>query len=141
LLTRKLKIGIANHKMLRNISIRYGFIDDYESMRGDSKQSGSTRELIEQRFSSFAKNMKLFYISTPELKEKSNIEPVYLLGDQRKYFIPCPCCGDFITIEWKNIVYDTDENGSLISGTKTLNKSSAKRAACAIAATVSAEAK
>jgi phage terminase large subunit GpA-like protein len=113
----KLKIGIANHKMLRNISIRYGFIDDYESMRGDSKQSGSTRELIEQRFSSFAKNMKLFYISTPELKEKSNIEPVYLLGDQRKYFIPCPCCGDFITIEWKNIVYDTDENGSLISGT------------------------
>jgi phage terminase large subunit GpA-like protein len=112
-----LKIGIANHKVLRNISMRYGFIDDYESMRSDSKQSGSTKELIEQRFASFSKVMKLFYISTPELKEKSNIEPVYEHGDQRKYHVPCPCCGDFIIFEWKNIVYETDDNGNLITGT------------------------
>lgn len=97
----QLKLGIANHKMLRNISVMYGFIDDYESMRSDSKQSGSTAELIEQRFAAFKKKMKLFYISTPELKETSNIEPVYLNGDQRKYHIPCPCCGTYISIEWE----------------------------------------
>lgn len=95
-----LKLGISNHKTLRNISMQYGFIDDFEGMKGSTKESGSTQKMIEQRFSAFAKKMKLFYISTPELKETSNIEPVYLLGDQRKYNIPCPCCNEHIPLEW-----------------------------------------
>lgn len=92
--------GVANHKLLRNRSIQYGFIDDYEAMKGDTKQAGSTSSMIEGRFAAYAKKMKLFYISTPEIKQTSNIEPVYLLGDQRKYQIPCPCCGDFIDLHW-----------------------------------------
>lgn len=96
-----LKLGIANHKSLRNISMQYGFIDDFESMKSDSKQSGSTKEMIEQRFAAYAKKMKLFYISTPELEKTSNIEPVYLLGDQRKYHVHCPCCDQLIHFEWE----------------------------------------
>lgn len=120
-----MKLGIANHKYLRNISMQYGFIDDFESMKSDTKQSGSTKEMIEQRFAAYAKKMKLFYISTPELQETSNIEPVYLLGDQRKYHIPCPCCSKMISIEWEikselnsdemaGIYWKTDEEGMLI---------------------------
>lgn len=96
-----LKLGIANHKELRNISMRYGFIDDFESMKGDTKQSGSTTSMIEQRFAAYAKNMKLMYISTPEIEETSNIYPVYLLGDQRKYHVKCPCCSEEIIFEWE----------------------------------------
>lgn len=121
-----LKIGIANHKALRNISMQYGFIDDFESMRSDSKESGSTKDLVEQRFAAFAKKMKLFYISTPELKETSNIEPVYLMGDQRKYHVPCPCCGEFIALEWTiesektkgkmaGITWELDDSSQLIA--------------------------
>jgi phage terminase large subunit GpA-like protein len=96
-----LKLGIANHKELRNISMQYGFIDDLESMKGSTEQSGATATMIQQRFAAFAKKMKLFYISTPELKSTSNIEPQYLLGDQRKYHIHCPCCKEPIVLEWK----------------------------------------
>lgn len=120
-----LKLGTANHKTLRNISMQYGFIDDFESMKGDTKQSGSTKEMIEQRFAAFASKMKLLYISTPEIKATSNIEPVYLLGDQRKYHLPCPCCTELIRLEWavkseKNaeemagMTWKLDENGELI---------------------------
>lgn len=120
-----LKLGIANHKTIRNISMQYGFIDDYESMRGSSKESGSTKEMIEQRFAAFSAKKKIFYISTPELKETSNIEPVYLEGDQRKYHIPCPCCNEFIALEWSvrseldenemaGITWNLDFNGELI---------------------------
>ena len=120
-----LKLGIANHKVLRNISMQYGFIDDFESMKSASKESGDTSKMIEQRFAAFAKKMKLFYISTPELKENSNIEPVYLMGDQRKYHIPAPCCGEFIPLEWEvplesdpeqmgGITWKLDENGNVI---------------------------
>lgn len=108
-----LKIGTANHKVLRNISMQYGFIDDFEGMKGSTKQSGSTTAMIEQRFAAFAKKMKLFYISTPELKQGSNIEPVYLLGDQRRYYIPCPCCGEFITLEWSIDIKDSDEKAGI----------------------------
>ena len=122
-----LKLGIANHKSLRNISMQYGFIDDFESMKGATEQSGDTAKMIEQRFAAYAKKMKLFYISTPELKETSNIEPQYLLGDQRKFHFPCPCCGEKIRLEWEipselnenemaGIHYELDEAGELIDG-------------------------
>lgn len=105
----QLKVGHANHKVLRNISMQVGFIDDYEAMKGESKESGSLPKLIEQRFAAFNQKMKLFYISTPEIKGNSNIYTQYLLGDQRKYQIPCPCCGDFITIEWSVKANNSDD--------------------------------
>ncbi len=99
----------SNHKLLKQRSVRFGFIDDYDGAKASSKESGATTELIEQRFAAYSQKMKLFYISTPELKSTSNIEPVYLLGDQRKYFIPCPCCGEYIYLGW-NIQVKGSEN-------------------------------
>jgi phage terminase large subunit GpA-like protein len=120
-----LKLGSANHKTLRQISVQYGFMDDFESMKTSSKESGDTRALIEKRFVAFEKKKKIFYISTPELKETSNIEPVYLLGDQRKFNLICPCCEKYIPLEWKvnseldenktaGITWYLDEKGNLI---------------------------
>lgn len=103
----------SNHKLLRQRSVRYGFIDDFDSAKKSSKESGSTRTLIQQRFAAYYDKMKLFYISTPELKATSNIEPVYWLGDQRKYFVPCPCCGVYITLEWDVEIKGTNEKGGI----------------------------
>lgn len=121
----ELKLGIANHKYLRNISMRYGFIDDYDAMRSDTKESGSTFGMIESRFKAFWKKMKLYLISSPEILETSNINEAYLKGDQRKYHVPCPCCGEKIVWEWEvknkanpgehaGITYALDENYKLI---------------------------
>lgn len=122
----KLKIGIANHKMIRNFSVQYGFIDDYESMKGNSEESGSTEKLIDQRFAAYSKSKKLWYISTPELEDSSNIYAVYLKGDQRRYNVKCPCCDEFIVLEWEieskkdgtrcGIVWDLNEEGVLVNG-------------------------
>lgn len=98
----------TNHKLLRQRSVRYGFIDDFDAAKSQSKESGSTGKMIEQRFAAYYDKMKLFYISTPELKQTSNIEPVYLLGDQRKYHIPCPCCGEYIHLQWTVPIDGTD---------------------------------
>ena len=122
-----LTMGSANHKAIRQISKKYGFLDDLESMKGASKESGSTVPLVMQRFVSFGKDKKVFFISTPEQKETSNIEPEYLKGDQRKYHVPCPCCGEFIVLEWEidseiipnkkaGITYKLDENFNYIDG-------------------------
>ncbi len=93
-----------NHKEWRDVSLKYGFIDDFEAAKSKSKESGGTRKLMEQRFSAYKDTHKIFYISTPELKSSSNIEPAYLLGDRRKYMIPCPCCGEYIELLWDVMV-------------------------------------
>jgi len=119
-------ISANNHKGLRQIDLQTGFFDDFESVKSSSKESGSTRKLLEQRFAAYADTHKIFYISTPERKETSNIEPAYLLGDQRKYLIPCPCCAEFIELKWSvpvensdgkmgGITWELNEEGKLIS--------------------------
>lgn len=112
----------GNHKAIRQIDLQYGFFDDFESVKSASKESGSTRKMLEQRFAAYADTHKIFYISTPELKSSSNIEPAYLLGDQRKYMVPCPCCGEFIELRWSvkegditgGITWKLDESNKLI---------------------------
>lgn len=105
----------SNHKLLRQRSVRYGFIDDFDAAKKSTKESGDTTTMIEQRFAAYGDKMKLFYISTPERKESSNIEPVFLLGDQRRYHLPCPHCGTAIPLYWSVEIDDTDgrEKGGL----------------------------
>lgn len=90
----------SNHKTIRQADIMYGFYDDYEAARGASKESGDTTELILQRHASFGGDMKAMFLSTPEVASGSLIEEGYLTGDQRRFYIPCPCCGVLITLEW-----------------------------------------
>lgn len=116
--------SIQTPAKMRQISCKYGFLDDFEAAP-NSKDAGSASALFETRFKSFTNNgMKLFYISTPEIAQTSNIEPLYLEGDQRRYTIPCPCCGVFIALEWNlktddgkaGITYKLDNHGRVIKG-------------------------
>jgi phage terminase large subunit GpA-like protein len=102
--------GIGNiDKLSRQRSIKYGFFDDWDAAPIIDKEQGNLFDLLQQRFSTSARQMKQFYISTPETRP-SNIEKVYLRGDQRKWHVPCPLCKEYIELKW----FDTDENGKQI---------------------------
>jgi phage terminase large subunit GpA-like protein len=103
--------SISNHNMLRQRDIRYGFIDDTDGGEKSKAATGSTVGLIKARFTAFRHHMKLLFISTPQLKQDSIIEPLYLQGDQRRYNIHCPCCHEPITFEWSIHVNDKDSAG------------------------------
>lgn len=123
---RLMTFNAGQHKAMRQFSVQAGFIDDFEAVKSSSKESGSTVRMLEQRFAAYASVMKIFYGSTPERKQTSNIEPLYLAGDRRRYYIPCPCCGTFIFLEWTidiegstekaGITYKVDSNGKLVEG-------------------------
>ena len=115
--------GLNNPDQFRSRSLMYGFVDEFDIAKMTDAREGSFRKLLENRFTQYAFKMKLFYISTPTIKGQSNIEAVFLLGDQRRYYIPCPECGDFIEIkwreklstgEWAGIHFETDSAGKLI---------------------------
>lgn len=44
-----LTMGSANHKTIRQLSMKYGFLDDLEAMKGASKESGSTIPLVDRK--------------------------------------------------------------------------------------------
>lgn len=104
-----LRMGITNHKSLRNESFQYGFIDDYEAMKGATKEAGATDKLVLQRFAAYARKMKVLFMSSPELKQSSNIEPLFELGDQRYWHVPCPICENLIVWHWQTPMKDDPE--------------------------------
>ncbi len=112
---------------IRQNSFRYGFFDDFEAAVRAEKQAGDIIDLVIMRFNSFKDKMKICFISTPEIKQTSLIEPAFQMGDQRYYFMPCPKCGAYIRFEWytkiegedkehAGIVFEKDEHNNLIEG-------------------------
>ena len=100
----------ATDKLSRQRSVRYGFFDDWDAAKGIDKDQGDLFSLLQKRFSTAKNVMKQFYISTPET-EPSNIRRVYDMGDQRKWHIPCPKCGEYIELKWNGKTKDGEKFG------------------------------
>jgi phage terminase large subunit GpA-like protein len=86
-------------------------------------QEGDAVKLAEARTKTFSGEEKKISISTPRDKETSTIEPAYMEGDRREYYVPCPQCGEMQTLKWANVRWDEepldafyvcDANGCLI---------------------------
>lgn len=88
-----------NHKNIKQVDLETQFNDDFVSIKKSSKESGSTDKKLDQRSAAYANTKKRFDVSTAELVG-STIDEAYERGDKRRYFIPCPCCHDMITIDW-----------------------------------------
>jgi phage terminase large subunit GpA-like protein len=103
--------GTQNADKMRQFSVKTVFADDWEAAPRNDAKEGSTRKLIEGRQTSFGNLAKTFFVSTPAIQQTSNIEPVYLLGDQRKWNWECPSCKTYVPIEWRVEVGENDYAG------------------------------
>lgn len=83
-------------------------IDGYEiTTEGDQVQ------LLWQRAATFGDQRKLIETSTPTIKGVSKIEKAFEAGDQRRYWMPCPHCEQWQTLQWSQVTWDKDEEGHL----------------------------
>ena len=51
-------------------------------------------------------NRKIILVSTPTEKNHSRIEAAYEESDKRKFFVPCPDCGEHQVLQWANVRWD-----------------------------------
>ena len=116
--------GTNNVDKMRQISVKIIFADDWEAAPRSDKKEGSLRKLMEGRQTSYGNLAKTFFVSTPTVKQTSNIEQVYELGDQRKWMWTCPHCKTLINLQWRielqdgtyaGITYELDEEKKLIN--------------------------
>lgn len=90
---------------LRSMPVRYLFLDEVDGFPDEAGIEGDPVDLAIQRTATF-NNRKIFMISTPTIKGASRIEQAFLEGDQRYYHVPCPQCGHYQVLKWKQIVFD-----------------------------------
>ncbi|WP_430463612.1 phage terminase large subunit family protein [Tabrizicola sp.] len=79
---------------LRSTPARYIFLDEVDAYPASADEEGDPVSLAEARSLTFAHRRKVFLVSTPTIKGLSRIEREFEASDQRRFFVPCPHCGE-----------------------------------------------
>ncbi|MBR6838813.1 MAG: phage terminase large subunit family protein, partial [Alphaproteobacteria bacterium] len=90
---------------LRSLPVRYLFLDEVDGFPDEAGTEGDPVDLAVQRTATF-NNRKIFVVSTPTIKDASRIEQAFLEGDQRYFHVPCPHCGHYQVLRWRNVIFD-----------------------------------
>jgi phage terminase large subunit GpA-like protein len=77
----------------------------------DRVHEGHPVGLLWQRAATFGDQRLLLEISTPTIKGTSWIESAFEQGDQRKFHVPCPHCGEAQPLRWAQVTWDKDTEG------------------------------
>lgn len=72
---------------------------------GETEEEASMIELVRHRTESAEGERKHYFSTTPTTEDSAGWTE-YLLGDQRKFFVPCPHCGTMQTLEWNCVHWD-----------------------------------
>lgn len=93
---------------LRSMPCRYLFADEVSSWPQDVDGEGDPLTLAERRTTTFARR-KILITSTPTVKDSCRVEAEYLRSDQRRYYVPCPCCEGMQWLQWRMVRWEKDE--------------------------------
>ncbi len=87
---------------LRSAPCRYIFADEIDAFPADVDGEGDPVSLAEKRATTFARR-KVLLTSTPTVKDHSRIEIEYERSDQRRFYVPCPKCGEMQWLKWSQV--------------------------------------
>ena len=93
---------------LAELSARYIYGDEIDRWDVDVGEEGDPIELAETRGSTFGRNAKFYFSSSPTIKGASRIADLFETSDQRYYYVPCPTCGHMQVLEWESLHYSAD---------------------------------
>lgn len=95
-------VGANVARDLASRSCRVVLASEVDGMNSSVGVEGDPIALMFARTTNFW-NRKLVFESTPTNKGESLIESLEANGDQRRYFVPCPHCGEFQTLEFDQL--------------------------------------
>ncbi len=91
---------------LRSIPARYLFLDEVDAYPASADEEGDPVTLAEARSLTFAHRRKIFLVSTPTIKGVSRIEREFDASDQRRFFLPCPHCGEYQWLKFERLRWE-----------------------------------
>ena len=94
--------GANSPASLASRAIRIVLCDESDRYPASASTEGDPISLARKRSATFH-NRKCVLTSTPTVKGASRIETAFEASDQRRFFLPCPHCGIFDHLTWKQV--------------------------------------
>jgi len=101
-------VGANSPRGFRRTSRRVVIFDEVDGYPVSAGSEGDPMALGERR-TEYYWNRKIIVGSTPTVAGHSAIERIFELGDQRRYYVPCPSCGDFQVLRFPNLKWPKDQ--------------------------------
>lgn len=97
-MARVIKAGANSPDSLRSDHLPYVICDEVDAFPWDVGGEGDPMTLIGNRQRTFSRS-KTFLISTPTGENNSRIAQQYARSDKRRFYVPCPHCGELQVLE------------------------------------------
>jgi phage terminase large subunit GpA-like protein len=91
---------------LRSMPARYLFLDEVDAYPPSADEEGDPVALAEARTRTFSWRSKVMLGSTPTIHGLSRIEREYEASDQRRFFVPCPHCGNMQWLKFERLQWE-----------------------------------
>ena len=102
-------VGSNSPSKLASKPIKVLVVDEVD--RCENTKEGHSIDLAQKRTNTYY-DRKIIKVSTPTIKGHSVIEAEYELSDKRKYFVPCPKCSFYQTLNFESLKWEQREDGS-----------------------------
>lgn len=100
-------VGANSPRGFRRVSRRVVLFDEVDGYPPSAGAEGDQIKLGIRR-SEYYWNRKIVAGSTPTIKGVSRVEGMFEGTDQRRYFVPCPHCGEMQHLKWSGIQWPKD---------------------------------
>lgn len=97
--------GANSAASLASRPIRIVLCDEVDRYPPSAGTEGDPVSLAKKRSTTFW-NRLLVLASTPTVKGLSRIEMAFEQSDQRRYYVPCPHCGEYQPLKWAQVRWD-----------------------------------
>lgn len=99
--------GANSPASLASRPVRIVLLDEVDRYPASAGAEGDPVNLATKRNSTFW-NRKRVMTSTPTIKDASRIEAAYEASDKRRFFVPCPDCGEHQILRWSQVQWPSD---------------------------------
>ncbi len=97
--------GANSAASLASRPIRIVLCDEVDRYPPSAGTEGDPISLARKRSTTFW-NRKIGLFSTPTVKAVSRIEAAFTESDQRRFWVPCPHCGELQVLRWSQVRWD-----------------------------------
>lgn len=95
--------GANSPASLASRPIRYLLMDEVDKFPPAAGKEADPRSLARERTKTFTFNKKIFQTSSPTIKRGPIWQAWEGADEQRRYYVPCPHCGHYQTLRFKQI--------------------------------------
>ena len=103
-------VGANSPRGFRRITVRKALLDEIDGYPPSAGDEGDQYKLATRR-TDYAWNRQIIAGSTPTYKGRSRIERLFLEGDQRRYYVPCPHCKEMQYLKFDQ--FDWTDKGTV----------------------------